>query len=73
MRRDCPDIADGWREEHAAARIAGADLDGDDAKIYALGTITTGVSFVVIELALIAILLRARQARRGSDAGKRLV
>ncbi|WP_237480986.1 ABC transporter permease [Lichenibacterium dinghuense] len=39
--------------------------------IYALGTTTTGVSFVVIALALLGIaLLRARQNRHGSDAGK---
>jgi putative spermidine/putrescine transport system permease protein len=39
--------------------------------IYALGTATTGVSFMVIALALIAItFLRARQARHGSDAGQ---
>jgi putative spermidine/putrescine transport system permease protein len=39
--------------------------------IYALGTATTGVSFMVIALALGAIaLLRARQARHGSDAGQ---
>jgi Binding-protein-dependent transport system inner membrane component len=39
--------------------------------IYALGTATTGVSFTVIAVALGAIaLLRARQARYGSDAGK---
>jgi putative spermidine/putrescine transport system permease protein len=40
-------------------------------EIYALGTITTAVSFVVIGLALAAIqILRMRQARHGSDAGK---
>lgn len=40
-------------------------------EIYALGTATTGVSFVVIVLALAAIaLLQARQARHGSDAGE---
>jgi putative spermidine/putrescine transport system permease protein len=40
-------------------------------EIYALGTATTGVSFVVIGLALGAIaILRARQARHGSDAGQ---
>ena len=40
-------------------------------EIYALGTATTGVSFAVIALALIAItLVRARQARHGSDAGQ---
>ena len=39
--------------------------------IYALGTTTTGVSFVVIALALLGIaLLRSRQNRHGSDAGK---
>ena len=39
--------------------------------IYALGTTTTGVSFVVIALSLLGIaLLRARQNRHGSDAGK---
>jgi putative spermidine/putrescine transport system permease protein len=40
-------------------------------EIYALGTTTTGVSFAVILLALVAILaIRARQARHGSDAGQ---
>jgi putative spermidine/putrescine transport system permease protein len=39
--------------------------------IYALGTATTGVSFVVIAIALGAIaILRARQASHGSDAGQ---
>jgi putative spermidine/putrescine transport system permease protein len=39
--------------------------------IYALGTLTTAVSFAVIGCALAAILvLRRRQARLGSDAGK---
>ena len=39
--------------------------------IYALGTTTTGVSFVVIALALLGIALaRSRQNRHGSDAGK---
>ena len=39
--------------------------------IYALGTSTTAVSFAVIALALGAIaILRARQARHGSDAGQ---
>jgi putative spermidine/putrescine transport system permease protein len=39
--------------------------------IYALGTTTTGVSFVVIAIALGAIaILRARQSRHGSDAGQ---
>lgn len=39
--------------------------------IYALGTVTTGVSFLVIAAALGAIrVLQARQARHGSDAGK---
>ncbi len=40
-------------------------------QIYALGTVTTGVSFLVIGIALaIAAILRSRQARFGSDAGK---
>ncbi len=40
-------------------------------EIYALGTATTGVSFMVIAIALGAIaILRARQARHGSDAGQ---
>src|SRR5579863_2659405 len=40
-------------------------------EIYALGTATTGVSFSVIAVALFAIaILRARQSRHGSDAGK---
>jgi putative spermidine/putrescine transport system permease protein len=39
--------------------------------IYALGTVTTGVSFLVIAAALVAIrVLQARQARFGSDAGR---
>ena len=42
--------------------------------IYALGTLTTGLSFLVIGTSLTAVLiLRRRQARRGSDAGKGLV
>jgi putative spermidine/putrescine transport system permease protein len=42
--------------------------------IYALGTLTTAVSFCVIAGALAAILaLRRRQARLGSDAGKGMV
>src|SRR5215468_647833 len=41
--------------------------------IYALGTLTTAVSFAVMALALAAILvLRRRQARHGLDAGKGL-
>jgi putative spermidine/putrescine transport system permease protein len=39
--------------------------------LYALGTVTTGVSFLVIALALVStIILRRRRARYGSDAGK---
>src|SRR6201996_2247581 len=39
--------------------------------IYALGTLTSAVSFLVIFMALIVILvLQARQRRHGSDAGK---
>jgi putative spermidine/putrescine transport system permease protein len=43
-------------------------------EIYALGTLTTGVSFVVILSALaLFYLLEKRRSRRGSDAGKGLV
>jgi putative spermidine/putrescine transport system permease protein len=43
-------------------------------QIYALGTTTTGISFTVISVALLGIMYsRARQARKGSDAGKGLV
>ncbi|UYN93591.1 MAG: ABC transporter permease [Enhydrobacter sp.] len=39
--------------------------------LYALGTVTTGVSFLVIALALVSTtILRRRRARHGSDAGK---
>ena len=39
--------------------------------LYALGTLTTGVSLLVIATALTTVLLlRARRIRRGSDAGK---
>ncbi|WP_315782600.1 MULTISPECIES: ABC transporter permease [unclassified Bradyrhizobium] len=42
--------------------------------IYALGTLTSAVSFVVIFAALFVILvLQARQRRQGSDAGKGMV
>ena len=42
--------------------------------IYALGTLTSAVSFIVIFTALaVILLLQARQRRRGSDAGKGLV
>ncbi|UDL93266.1 MULTISPECIES: ABC transporter permease [Lichenihabitans] len=40
-------------------------------EIYALGTATTAVSMLIIILALVVMLvLRARQARHGSDAGQ---
>lgn len=43
-------------------------------EIYALGTVTTGVSFLVIGVALALILVVRRwQERKGSDAGKGLV
>ncbi len=43
-------------------------------QIYALGTVTTGVSVVVIGIALAVIqVLRRRQARHGTDAGQGLV
>ncbi len=39
--------------------------------LYALGTVTTGVSFLVIALALVSVtIVRRRRARFGSDAGK---
>ena len=42
--------------------------------IYALGTLTSAVSILVISFALIAILvLQARQRRHGSDAGKGMI
>ncbi len=43
-------------------------------EIYALGTLTTGVSFAVIFTALLIVLwLRRRRARHGSDAGEGMV
>ncbi len=43
-------------------------------EIYALGTLTTGVSFLVIFIALAVVLwLRRRRARHGTDAGKGMV
>ena len=43
-------------------------------EIYALGTVTTGVSFLVIFTTLAVILvLRRRQAKHGSDAGKGMI
>jgi putative spermidine/putrescine transport system permease protein len=43
-------------------------------EIYALGTLTTGVSFLVIGLSLLMMsLARARRAKLGSDAGKGMV
>jgi putative spermidine/putrescine transport system permease protein len=42
--------------------------------IYALGTLTSAVSFLVIFTAVaVILLLQARQRRRGSDAGKGMV
>ena len=39
--------------------------------IYALGTLTTGLSFAVIAICLLSVLLiQRRRARHGSDAGK---
>ena len=43
-------------------------------EIYALGTLTTGVSFGVIATAVATYaLLRRRRARHGSDAGAGMV
>lgn len=45
-----------------------------DPSIYALGTLTTAVSFVVIAISLlVAWLIRRRRLGQGSDAGKGLV
>ena len=45
-----------------------------DPSIYALGTVTTGVSFLVIAVALIAYrVLQRRRLAHGSDAGKGMV
>ena len=45
-----------------------------DPSIYALGTITTGVSFVVIVVSLLVFRwLQGRRAAHGSDAGKGMV
>jgi putative spermidine/putrescine transport system permease protein len=42
--------------------------------IYALGTVTTGISFAVIILAVtVVVAVQKRRARHGSDAGKGLV
>ena len=42
--------------------------------IYALGTVTTGVSFAVILIAIgLMLLVQRHRARHGSDAGKGLV
>ena len=42
--------------------------------IYALGTLTTALSLVVIGTSLsILYWLRARQAQKGSDAGKGMI
>ena len=38
--------------------------------LYALGTFTTGVSFLAIALALVAFTWVRRRLRHGSDAGK---
>ncbi|MEO1016890.1 MAG: ABC transporter permease [Pseudomonadota bacterium] len=42
--------------------------------IYALGTVTTGLSFLIIGTALTTVLvLRRRQARKGTDAGQGMI
>ena len=42
--------------------------------LYALGTLTTVFSFVVIGACIgLAVILRRRRARLGSDAGKGMV
>lgn len=53
--------------------LQGLTTTATNPAIYALGTVTTGVSLVVIFAALGLIhLLRRRQARHGSDAGQGL-
>ena len=43
-------------------------------EIYALGTLTTAVSFLVIALAFFGVLfIQRRRAKRGSDAGQGMV
>ena len=42
-------------------------------EIYALGTVTTGVSLLVIAAALAAVYAVQRRRARGSDAGQGLV
>ena len=59
------------RTQHAADGVAGADHDGDQPRYLCAGHVDDGVSFAVIAIALFSIaILRARQARHGSDAGQ---
>src|SRR2546421_9223827 len=54
--------------------LQGLTTTGTKPDIYALGTLTSAVSFLVIFSALIVILvLQARQRRHASDAGKGMV
>jgi len=60
--------------QYAAAGFAGLTTTVTNPDIYALGTLTSAVSFLVIFTALVVILiLQARQRRHGSDAGKGMV
>ena len=60
------------RAQHAADGVAGADDDGDQRPTSTRSARRRPrVSFAVIAIALFAIaILRARQARHGSDAGQ---
>jgi putative spermidine/putrescine transport system permease protein len=50
--------------------LTGLTTTVTNPEIYALGTVTTGVSFAVILVSLLLIqALRRRQARRGAGAG----
>ena len=53
--------------EHAAARTAGLTTTVTTPAIYALGTLTTGVSFAVIGISL--LLIRALRRRQPASAG----
>ncbi len=60
--------------EHLTAELQGLTTTVTKPDIYALGTLTTAVSFIVIGLALaIILLLQRRQKRLGSDAGQGMV
>jgi putative spermidine/putrescine transport system permease protein len=54
-----------------AAELEAMQTNATTPVIYALGTMTTALSLVVIGTSLLAVLLvRRRRARYGSDAGQ---